>query len=359
MKQITIAVDLMGGDNAPASILGGIRVFHKKYPDIHMILCGVRDKVDQNLLKEFESFSTFIEAQTQISSSEEISQIIRKGNSSSMGMAINEVKKSRADAVVSAGNTGVLMSLAKIKLKTIEGIDRPAILGIMPKCNSHFQKDKEVNEALETVCLDLGANIECSADNLVQFAYIGVAYAKALLRIEKPSVHLLNIGSEHTKGRDNIKLAASIMESLPSLSPYYNGFIESNQFLSGETDVIISDGFSGNIALKAVEGSVQMYRSVLEDVFKKNIFTRIGYLLCYRSLKKSFNLLNPKKYNGAIFAGLNGIVVKSHGNCDEIAFFHALENAYNLVVNDVNTQLSDFLNFDSDLNELEGFEILD
>jgi glycerol-3-phosphate acyltransferase PlsX len=246
------------------------------------------------------------------------SQVLRQGRDTSMRLAIDAVKDGRASAAVSAGNTGALMALAKFVLKTLPGIERPAIASLMPTRRS------------ETVVLDLGANAECDADNLVQFAVMGEVFARAVLGITKPTVGLLNIGTEDVKGNDTIRQAAAALRN-STLPIEFRGFVEGTDLTSGKVDVVVTDGFTGNVALKVAEGIVGLYSQFLREAFKSSMFAKVGYALAKPALQLVRRRLDPRRYNGAMFLGLNGIVVKSHGNTDAVGFANAIGVAADLV----------------------------
>ena len=248
----------------------------------------------------------------------EPSHVLRQGRNTSMRLAIDAVKDGRASAAVSAGNTGALMALAKFVLKTLPGIERPAIASLMPTRRS------------ETVVLDLGANTECDADNLVQFAVMGEVFARAVLGIAKPTVGLLNIGTEDVKGNDTLREAAAALRSSP-LAIEFRGFVEGTDLASGKVDVVVTDGFTGNVALKAAEGAVGLYAQFLREAFKSSLLSKLGYLLAKPALELLRQRLDPRRYNGAMFLGLNGIVVKSHGGTDAVGFANAIGVAADLV----------------------------
>jgi glycerol-3-phosphate acyltransferase PlsX len=247
-----------------------------------------------------------------------------------MGMAINAVKVKDAHAVVSSGNTGALMAIAKVALRTLPGIDRPAIVGLFPAI------DRKI------VALDLGANAECEASNLVQFAIMGDAFAKVILEKSKPSIGLLNIGSEDIKGNEIVKSASQILSELNCLN--YTGYVEADDLPRGVVDVVVADGFSGNIAIKMAEGTAFLCRKLLEKAFKSSIFAKLGYLLVKSALKDTFKRIDGRYYNGAMLVGLNGVVVKSHGGADKVAFANAVEVAIELSLHDINQKIIQEIN---------------
>jgi glycerol-3-phosphate acyltransferase PlsX len=244
-----------------------------------------------------------------------------------MGLAIQAVKDGKASAAVSAGNTGALMALAKFVLKTLPGIERPAIGSLMP------------TRRRETVFLDLGANAECDAENLVQFAVMGEVFAREVLGIAKPTVGLLNIGTEEVKGNETIRQAAAALRE-SNLPIEFRGFIEGTDLTSGKVDVVVTDGFTGNVALKVAEGSVGLYTHFLREAFKSSLIAKLGYVLAKPALELLRQRLDPRRYNGAMFLGLNGVVVKSHGGTDALGFANALGVAADLVRQGTNERIT-------------------
>jgi glycerol-3-phosphate acyltransferase PlsX len=316
----TIALDAMGGDRAPQIVVAGADVARERNPDLHFLMFGDGERLDGLLRSRSE-----LAARTTIEHTAEVvepdarpSHVLRHGRNTSMRMAIDAVKDGRASAAVSAGNTGALMALAKFVLKTLPGIERPAIASLMPTRRS------------ETVFLDLGANLECDADNLVQFAVMGEVFARAVLGIAKPTVGLLNIGTEDGKGNDTLREAAAALRSSP-LAIEFRGFVEGTDLASGKVDVVVTDGFTGNVALKVAEGAVSLYSQFLREAFKSSLMSRLGYLLARPALELLRQRLDPRRYNGAMLLGLNGIVVKSHGGTDALGFANAIGVAADLV----------------------------
>jgi glycerol-3-phosphate acyltransferase PlsX len=317
---LAIALDAMGGDHAPQVVVAGADLARERNPELHFLMFG-----DEQRLAGLIRGRSQLAARTTIEHTAEVvepdarpSQVLRQGRSTSMRLAIDAVKDGRASAAVSAGNTGALMALAKFILKTLPGIERPAIASLMPTRRS------------ETVVLDLGANTECDADNLVQFAVMGEVFARAVLGIPQPTVGLLNIGTEEGKGNDTLRDAAATLRSSP-LAIEFRGFVEGTDLTSGKVDVVVTDGFTGNVALKAAEGAVGLYAQFLREAFKSSILSKLGYLLAKPALQLLRQRLDPRRYNGAMFLGLNGIVVKSHGGTDALGFANAIGVAADLV----------------------------
>ena len=246
------------------------------------------------------------------------SQAVRRGRESSMWKAIAKVADKKADAVVSAGNTGALMAMSKLQMRMIEGVTRPAIAGFFP--NPHGQ----------SCVLDLGANIECDSENLIQFAIMGSAFYRDIHGGVSPSVGLLNVGEEDQKGFDYLREAAAVLGA-DSLNLNYHGFVEGSDIAGGKVDVVVTDGFSGNVALKTAEGVAELFQGGLRTAFSENISTRLGFLLARSGLRRFRHKLDPRRYNGAVFLGLNGISVKSHGGTDAFGFSNAIGVAVHML----------------------------
>jgi glycerol-3-phosphate acyltransferase PlsX len=333
---LTIALDAMGGDHAPQVVLAGADMARERFPDLRFLLHG-----DEAAIRPLLEPRPRLAARCQIEHTPERvdaharpSQVLRQGRDTSMCLAVEAVKTGRASAAVSAGNTGALMALAKFVLKTLPGIERPAIASLMPTRRS------------ETVFLDLGANAECDADNLVQFAVMGEVFARAVLGVPKPTVGLLNIGTEEVKGHDTIREAAAALRA-SDLPIEFRGFVEGTDLTSGKVDVVVTDGFTGNVALKVLEGTVGLYTQFLREAFKSSILARAGYALASPALQLLRQRLDPRRYNGAMFLGLNGIVVKSHGGTDALGFANAIGVAVDLVQQGTNQRIT------AELNRLE------
>ncbi len=319
--QLTIALDLMGGDKAPDMVLRGAAIALERFPEIHFLLFGIRDRVEPLLdtLPALKAASRVVHAEDIVTADAKPSAAIRTGKRSSMRLAIDAVAENQAHCVVSAGNTGALMAIAKVVLKTLPGIDRPAIASFLPTRRG------------ETVLLDLGANIDCGPDNLVQFALLGDAFARSVLGLVKPSIGLLNVGSEELKGNDSVReVHARLRQGVPGLT--YYGFVEGDDICAGTVDVVVTDGFTGNIALKTAEGSVKLYADFLRAAFSSSLMAKIGYLFARTAIQRTRERIDPRRYNGAMLLGLNGIVVKSHGGSDAIGFANAIGVAHDLKV---------------------------
>ncbi len=310
-----IAIDGMGGDNAPVAVLQGLSQFASS--DYHFYIYGDKGVLERHisLLPKNLSYEIF-HTDVVITSEMSVMSLLKHGRSSSMGLAIQAVNSGDALAVVSSGNTGLYMALSKIILGTIEGIDRPAIASIIPGKNG------------KTVCLDLGANAESSVKNLIDFAIMGEALARIVFAKEDISIALLNIGSENVKGNRLVKESA---EFLKKLFANYVGFVEGDDISKGNVDVIVTDGFTGNIFLKTMEGTAKYIISELKDTFASSFLSKLGALLSLPALSKLKTKMDPRLYNGAILLGLKGIVVKSHGGTDNVGFAHAIKFTMNVL----------------------------
>lgn len=311
---ITIAIDAMGGDHGPKVTVPAALTYLRKNPNDTIVLVGLTDAIEAELGSfKLPSSQLRIHAASEVVGMDESPQVaLRSKKDSSMRVAINLVKNGEAGACVSAGNTGALMATARYVLKTLPGIDRPAIASYLPTVNGQ-------------VCmLDLGANVDCTAEHLLQFGIMGSALASVLEHKEKPTVGLLNIGSEDIKGNEVVKQAA---ELLRKSELNFVGNVEGNDIFKGVTDVVVCDGFVGNVSLKTTEGVARMIGGFLAEEFKRNIFTKIAGLIAMPVLNGLKRRVDSRRYNGASFLGLKGIVLKSHGSADEYAFLCAIERA--------------------------------
>ncbi|MBE6444359.1 MAG: phosphate acyltransferase PlsX [Alphaproteobacteria bacterium] len=318
-SKMVISVDAMGGDNSPRAVIEGLAIAAKKHPDIRFIVFGDTAKVNP-IFQQFPILEKVCELRhsaEMVHNEDKPSSVIRNRNTS-MFMAIDAVKKGEAQAVVSAGNTGALMAISKLTLKTITKIHRPAIVSIMPHRYGRY------------VMLDLGANTECDAINLAEFAFMGNILAKRALGIARPRVALLNIGSEEMKGKDEIKQAAQMIKN-SKLDIDFIGYIEPHEISNGLADVIVADGFTGNIALKSIEGTAKQITRMIKDCIKGSVLAKFGLLFMLPALVKLKKTMDPRQYNGAMFVGLNGLSVKSHGGADAYSFSCAVDNAAKLV----------------------------
>jgi len=320
---ITVAVDCMGGDHGPPVTVPAALDFQNRHPDIDLVLVGLRDAIDAQLAKAGGRVGRQLRVQHAsevVAMDEPPAAALRYKKDSSIRVAVNLVKSGQAQACVSAGNTGALMAISRFVLKMLPGVDRPAIAGVLP-----------TRQGVVTV-LDLGANVNCTPEQLVQFAVMGVALVAAVDGVERPTVGLLNIGEEDIKGNDMVKETA---ELLKASGLNFHGNIEGTDIFLGTTDVVVCDGFVGNVALKTSEGLAQMLYEFLRAEFTRNPMTKLAALLAYPVLQAFKRRIDPRRHNGATLIGLKGIVVKSHGSADKLAFESALQRAYAEVANGV------------------------
>jgi phosphate acyltransferase len=324
----------MGGDTGPAAIVAGIARAHRRDNSLQFIVYGDEKPIQDELGKHgrLASEVTVCHTPESIAPTEKPSQAIRRARTTSMGMAINAVKDGQADAAVSGGNTGALMAMSKLALRTMPGIDRPALAALLPTLGEH-----------DCVMLDLGANTECDAQNLVQFAVMGAAYARTVLGDSKPRVKLLNIGTEELKGTDELKAAATLLREADYLPFRFDGFTEGDQLSRGNVDVVVTDGFSGNIALKTAEGTARFVTDLLRRAFKSSLRSKAGFALSRPALNLLKHHLDPNNHNGAVFLGLNGLVVKSHGGANPKGVANAIGVAASMVRNDITRKIGEDL----------------
>ena len=317
---IKIAVDAMGGDGSPKKIVDGIIHNHKSNKENFFQIFGDKNEVEKYLEKKIDSkFYEIIHTNNVVKSTDSPLEAAKRGKDTSMWLAIESVKKRNADIVISAGNTGALLVIAKLNLKMIENIDKPALSALWP------------NKKGMSVVLDLGANIECSSKNLVDFSIMGASLYKSLYPNEIPNTALLNIGSEELKGNETIKETFQILNEKKNDNFNFHGYIEGNELMNGKVNVIVSDGFTGNVALKTAEGTANFITDELKKVFKGSILGKISAILNIYNLNKFKKRLDPRLYNGAIFIGLDSPVVKSHGGTDFIGFSNSLDVCHRII----------------------------
>ena len=311
---IKIAVDAMGGDGSPKKVIDGIIHNHKSNKENFFRIFGNKEQI-QNYIKNKvdQNYFEIINTNNFVKSTDSPLEAAKRGKDTSMWMAIDSVKKKESDIVISAGNTGALLVIAKLNLKMIENIDKPALSALWP------------NKKGMSVVLDLGANIECSSKNLIDFSIMGASLYKSLYPDEDPNVALLNIGSEELKGNEIIKETFQKLNDKKSQDFNFSGFIEGNELMNGNVNVIVSDGFTGNVALKTAEGTANFIISELKKALTGSIMGKISSFLNINNLKKFKKRLDPRLYNGAIFIGLDSPVVKSHGGTDFIGFSNSIE----------------------------------
>jgi len=327
-EPLVIALDAMGGDHAPHAVLAGADLIRKRYSNISFLLYGNQSVINP-VLEQFlqlKAICELIHTENTILAEDKPSVALRQGKDSSMRLAIDAVKNGKAVAMVSSGNTGALMTMGKIVLKTLEGIDRPAIVTTTPTIKGKM------------VMLDLGANIDCTADHLFQFALMGNAFAKVTQGLKSPTIGLLNVGSEDSKGNDRVKAAAAKLRETTLPLNFY-GYVEGTDIAEGTVDVIVTDGFTGNVSLKTAEGTAKICHALVREAFMGSFAAKIGYFFAKASLKRAFSRLDGRNYNGAMLVGLNGIIVKSHGGSDAFAFSQAISVAIELATHKINEKI--------------------
>ena len=324
-KKISIAIDAMGGENSPDKIIEGVSYFIKKNNSKNDFILNIfgKENIIQEKLKKYNlNFNSInlINSNSVVSDEETPMTAVKNSKNTSMWNCIQHQLEGKSDISISAGNTGVLLVISRMILKMMNDVSKPALAGLWP------------NQYGVNVVLDLGANIECNDQNLVDFAELGSALFKSLFPNIKPKVSLLNVGSEEIKGTEMIKTASKRLKDLSSEENFiYNGYIEGNNIMKGESNVIVTDGFTGNVALKTAEGTASFITKNLKKSLTENFISKISLIFSYFSLKKFKEKLDPRKYNGAIFLGLNGPVVKSHGGIDSLGFYHSLDLCYKIV----------------------------
>ena len=327
----TLAIDAMGGDNAPDVIVAGVDIAAERHPGARFLLVGDEARLLPLLdrYKRARALCTLRHAPDVIGGDMKPTAALRL-RGASMRVAIDAVAKQEASGVVSAGNTGALLALAKIVVKTLPGINRPAMAAIGPSARG------------DVVMLDLGANVVCDTRNLVEFAVMGDVFARTVLGLTAPTIGLLNVGSEELKGSDTLRLAAEALRA-SHLGPQFHGFVEGHDIAGGTTDIIVTDGFTGNVALKTGEGALKLMRDLLRQVFTSSVPARLGYLLARPALDRLREWMDPRRYNGAVLIGLNGVVVKSHGGTDGVGFAHAVDVAMDMVTHRFNERIREGL----------------
>jgi glycerol-3-phosphate acyltransferase PlsX len=329
----------MGGDRAPQIVIEGADIIASSNHNVHFLFFGDERKITRIIqnCRYLKGRYTLHHTEEFISADEKPSNALRRGTKSSMRLAIDSVKNGEAEVIISAGNTGALMAMSKIVLRPLSGIDRPAIVTSIPN-----KKKKG------TVFLDMGANVECDADVLFQFAVMGHAFARVVLKIANPKIGILNVGSEEAKGHEDVKNVAIMLRESHLKDDFY-GYVEGDDITKGTVDVVVTDGFTGNITLKAIEGAVKLVSGVIKEGFQSSIWSKIGYLFASVSITKATKDMDPRVHNGAMLVGLNGVVVKSHGSTDAFGFSNAIKVAISLVENNINEQI---------MNEIKSTEKL-
>ena len=320
-QKVRIALDAMGGDHGPSVIVAGAQIAFDRHPDTEFILFGDRAKVAPLLERHPDlSASRLVHTDVAVRMDDKPSQALRQGRwKSSMWLAIDAVKRGEADVAISAGNTGALMAMAKFHLRTVPGIDRPAIAAIWPTLRGR------------SIVLDVGAMIGADAEQLVQLAVMGSAMARTLFDIERPRVGLLNIGVEEVKGLEPVREAAKILRDGSFAHIDYSGFVEGDDIGKGTVDVVVTEGFSGNIALKTAEGTARQFAGYLKSAMSQSLLTKIGALIAKDAFRTLRDKMDPRQSNGGVFLGLNGVVIKSHGGTDPEGFAAAIDVGYGMV----------------------------
>ncbi|WP_297372225.1 phosphate acyltransferase PlsX [Acidocella sp.] len=330
-RSVVLAVDAMGGDHAPQAIIAGLEIAAERHAGAQFLVFG-----DEATIGPLIEASRLPKNQVTLHhASEAVTGDMKptvglRLRDSSMRRAIDAVLNNEAAGVISAGNTGALLALSKIVLKTLKGIDRPAMAAVAPSAKG------------DVVMLDLGLNVACDSRNLVEFALMGDVFARIVLGLQAPSIGLLNVGSEEGKGDETRRVAASALRDSPIAKQFY-GFVEGHDIAAGTVDVIVTDGFTGNVALKTGEGALKFVAELLKRVFSSGLMAKAGYVLARNALKRLKETLDPRRYNGAVLLGLNGVVVKSHGGTDALGFAHAVDVALDMIENDFNSRIADGL----------------
>ncbi|WP_338468242.1 phosphate acyltransferase PlsX [Novosphingobium sp. ZN18A2] len=327
-----IAVDAMGGDEGVRVMIEGAALARRRHDRFKFLLVGDETRIRAALENHpnLKGASEILHAPDVVSGEERPTQALRRAKTTSMGLAIDAVKQGKAGAAVSAGNTGALMAMSKLALRTMPGIDRPALAALIPTLGDN-----------DLVMLDLGANTECDARNLVQFAIMGAAYARILHDLDQPRVRLLNIGTEETKGTDALRDASEqLRDASGDLAMSFDGFTEADKISRGDVDVVVTDGFSGNIALKAVEGAARFVGDLLKRSFASSLRSKIGFLISRPATELLRHHLDPNNHNGAVFLGLNGVIVKSHGSATALGVANAVAVAARLLEDDLTHRIA-------------------
>ena len=321
-----IAVDAMGGDEGVRVMVEGAALARRDHDSFKFLLVGDRARIEAALEEHpnMRGASEILHCEDVVAGDEKPSRALRRAKTTSMGLAVDAVKRGEAGAAVSAGNTGALMAMSKLALRTMPGLDRPALAALLPTLTDD-----------DVIMLDLGANRECDARNLVQFAIMGAAYSRIVTGRERPRVRLLNIGTEETKGTEDIQEAANRLRAATGLAMDFEGFVEADKINRGQCDVVVCDGFSGNIALKAIEGAARFVTDLLKQALSSSIRSKVGFLVSRPATELLKHHLDPNNHNGAVFLGLNGVVVKSHGSANAKGVANAVKVAARLLEDDI------------------------
>lgn len=326
-----IAVDAMGGDEGVRVMIAGAAEARRRHDKFKFLLVGDETRIKSALDSHpnLREASEILHCDDVVGGDEKPTQALRRAKTTSMGLAVNAVKQGDAGAAVSAGNTGALMAMSKLALRTLPGIDRPALAALMPTLGEN-----------DVIMLDLGANTEADARNLVQYAIMGAAYSRILTGRSEPRVRLLNIGTEDNKGTDPLRDAAAQLQGATGLDLSFDGYVESDKINRGEVDVVVTDGFSGNIALKAIEGTARFVTDLLRNAFTSSLRSKIGFLVSRPATELLKHHLDPNNHNGAVFLGLNGVVVKSHGSANAAGVANAVAVAARLLEEELTQRIA-------------------
>ena len=326
-----IAIDAMGGDEGVRTMVDGAAEARRRHDGFRFLLVGDEARIKAALETHpgMSSASEILHCDEVVAGDEKPSRALRRSKTTSMGLAINAVKDGTCSAAVSGGNTGALMAMSKLALRTMPGIDRPALAGLMPTLGDN-----------DVCMLDLGANTDCDARNLVQFAIMGAAYARIVTGKPQPRVRLLNIGTESIKGTDDLRDASQRLRDATGLEMEFDGFIEADKINRGEVDVVVTDGFSGNIALKAIEGSARFVTDLLKEAFTSSLRSKIGFLVSRPATELLRHHLDPNNHNGGVFLGLNGVIVKSHGSANAKGVANAVHVTARLLEDDITDRIA-------------------
>jgi phosphate acyltransferase len=333
-NKVRIALDAMGGDFGAPVVIAGAAISLERHPDTEFLMVGDRPAIEELLASRpaLREASHLVHTDVAVKMTEKPSQALRHGRwKSSMWMAIDAVKRGEADVAVSAGNTGALMAMAKFHLKTMPGIERPAIAALWPTLRG------------ESIVLDVGATIGADAQQLVDFAVMGSAMARVLFSLERPTVGLLNIGVEEVKGLEAVREAGHMLRQAGRSDLAYEGFVEGDSIGQGTVDVVVTEGFAGNIALKTAEGTAKQIAEYLRSAMNRSLFAKIGYLFARNAFAAVRDKMDPHKVNGGVFLGLNGLVIKSHGGTDRVGFAAAIDLGYDMVRYELRGRISQML----------------
>ena len=326
---MTIAIDAMGADHGPATVIEGLNLAQKRYQaPVDFLICGDNDVLMPLVKKYPELRYDLRHTASQIKGDDQPSKALRLKEPSSMHLALEAVREGKAEGMISAGNTGALMVLTKHILRTLPGVRRPVMASVIPTLRS------------ESVILDVGANMRCNEEDLFQFAMMGALLSRSVCGFEDPSVGLLNVGTEASKGLEMLKKADEMLKIASGVPFSYYGFIEGFDIPKGTVDIVVTDGFTGNTAIKSIEGTIQTYHGILKNYLSTSLLTKIGYLLISPNLKQLMRRISPQNNNGGIFLGLNGICVKSHGGCNAFGFSHAVTLGIDLIANQISHKIN-------------------